>query len=48
VHEPVSHPTTQNYDIFGVTDQFIDCMLALNAMAHLLYYTQQTNIQWDI
>jgi hypothetical protein len=34
--------------IFGVTDQFIDCMWALNATAHLLYYTQQTNIQWEI
>jgi hypothetical protein len=48
VHEPICQPTNQNYDIFGVTDQFIDCTWALNATAHLIYYTQQTNIQWDI
>ena len=33
---------------FWSVDQFIDYMLALDAMAHLLYYTQQTKIQWDI
>ena len=45
VHEPICQPTNQNYDIFGVTDQFIDCMWALNTHDALaILYT--TDI-WD-